>query len=159
MNEQRLEMKYHPAKKEVRFKRFDSGKEIEIQGDSKLKQYTNDHGNFVLQYQGNEFFEAIAGAFDGKEAVQVDVITTRLDYEDFKQMVEYYNKSENTTIKIIATLLAELPDMDATYREVKKHGERSIRILEEHLKAIRDIPLNNEDAKKCVDSLDRKSVV
>ena len=126
MNEQRLEMKYHPAKKEVRFKRFDSGKGIEIQGDSKLKQYMNDHGNFVLQYQGNEFFEAIAGAFDGEEVVQVDVITTRLDYEDFKQMVEYYNKSENSTIKITATLLAELPDMDATYREVKKHGEKSI---------------------------------
>ena len=71
-------------------------------------------------------------------------------------MVEYYNKSENTTIKIMATLLAELPDMDATYREVKKHGERSIRILEEHLKAIRDIPLDNEDAKKCVDDFTKK---
>lgn len=151
MNEQRLEMKYHPAKKEVRFKRFDSGKEIEIRRDSKLKQYMNDHGNFVLQYQGNEFFEAIAGAFDGEEVVQVDVITTRLDYEDFKQMVEYYNKSENSTIKITATLLAELPDMDATYREVKKHGEKSIGILEKHLKAIRDIPLDKEDVKKSVD--------
>jgi len=71
MNEQRLEMKYHPAKKEVRFKRFDSGKEIEIRRDSKLKQYMNDHGNFVLQYQGNEFFEAIAGAFDGEEVVHI----------------------------------------------------------------------------------------
>lgn len=151
MNEQRLEMKYHPAKKEVRFKRFDSGKEIEIRRDSKLKQYMNDHGNFVLQYQGNEFFEAIAGAFDGEEAVRMDVITTRLDYEDFEQMVEYYNKSENSTIKITTTLLAELPDMDATYREVKKHGERSIRILEKHLKAIRDIPLNDERVKDCVD--------
>nr|WP_315098389.1 dynamin family protein [uncultured Fretibacterium sp.] len=151
MNEQRLEMKYHPAKKEVRFKRFVSGKEIEIQGDSKLKQYMNDHGNFVLQYQGNEFFEAIAGAFDGEEVIQVDVITTRLDYEDFKQMVEYYNKSENSTIKITATLLAELPDMDATYREVKKHGEKSIGILEKHLEAIDDVPLNDKRVKECVD--------
>lgn len=160
MNKQRLEMKYHPAKKEVRFKQFisnEDGKEVEKKVCDGLKQYMEDHGNFVLQYQGKEFFEAIAGAFDGEEAVQVDVITTPLDYEDFEQMVEYYNKSKkNGAIEITTTLLAELPDMDATYREVKKHGERSIRILEEHLKAIRDIPLDNEDAKKCVDDFTKK---
>lgn len=151
MNEQRLEMKYHPAKKEVRFKRFDSGKEIEIQDESKLKQYTNDHGNFVLQYQGNAFFEVIAGVFDGVKVVRIDVITTRLDYEDFEQMVEYYNKSEKRAIEITATLLAELPDMDATYREVKAHGESSIGILEKYLRAIDDVPLNDERVKECVD--------
>ena len=147
MNEQRLEMKYHPAKKEVRFR----GIGFEISKKSALRTYMNDRGNFVLQNQGEKFFEAIAGAFDGKKAVQVDVITTRLDYEDFEQMVEDNNKSEKRTIEIMATLLAELPDMDATYREVKKHGERSIGILEKHLKAIRDIPLNDERVKGCVD--------
>lgn len=153
MNEQRLEMKYHPAKKEVRFRRFVSGKEVEILRDSKLRNYMNDRGNFVLQDQGNAFFEVIAGVFDGVKVVRIDVITTRLDYEDFEQMVEYYNKSEKRAIEITATLLAELPDMDTIYHEVKAHGEKSIEILKEHLEAIYcHIPLNNnEDVKKCVD--------
>lgn len=154
MNEQRLEMKYHPAKKEVRFRRFvlnEDGKDVEKEVGSALRTYMNDRGNFVLQNQGEKFFKAIADAFNGKKAVQVDVITTRLDYEDFEQMVEYNNKTENSAIEITATLLAELPDMDATYREVKAHGERSIGILEKYLRAINDIPFNDERVKGCVD--------
>lgn len=150
MNEQRLEMKYHPAKKEVFFRRIisnEDGKEAEEEVGSGLRTYMNDRGNFVLQNQGEKFFKAIADAFNGKKAVQVDVITTRLDYEDFEQMVEHYNKN----IEITATLLAELPDMDAIYHEVKKHGEESIGILEEHLEAINDIPFNDERFKDCVD--------
>lgn len=90
MNEQRLEMKYHPAKKEVRFR----GIGFEISKKSALRTYMNDRGNFVLQNQGEKFFKDIADVFDG-EAARVDVITTRLDYEDFEQMVEYYNKNRH----------------------------------------------------------------
>lgn len=95
MNEQRLEMKYHPAKKEVFFRRIISDEEFEIKDGSGLRTYMNDRGNFVLQNQGEKFFEAIAGVFDGVKAVRIDVITTRLDYEDFEQMVEYYNKNRH----------------------------------------------------------------
>lgn len=150
MDEQRLEMKYHPAKKEVRFRRIISDEEFEIKDGSALRKYMNDRGKFVLQDQENAFFEVIAGIFDGEETAQVDVITTQLDYEDFKQMVEYYNKKDSA-IEITTTLLAELPDMDTIYREVKKHGEESIGILEKHLGAIRDIPLNDERVRGCVD--------
>jgi len=153
MNEQRLEMKYHPAKKEVFFRRIisnEDGKEAEEEVGSGLTKYmetTEDgRGNFVLQNQGEKFFKDIADVFDG-EAARVDVITTRLDYEDFEQMLEHYNKN----IEITATLLAELPDMDTIYREVKKHGEKSIGILEKHLGAIRDIPRNDERVRGCVD--------
>ena len=52
MNEQRLEMKYHPAKKEVRFRRFvlnEDGKDVEKEVGSALRTYMNDRGNFVLK--------------------------------------------------------------------------------------------------------------
>ena len=40
MNNQVLVMKYHPAKKEVRFRRFQNDKEVTIRDDSRLMQYT-----------------------------------------------------------------------------------------------------------------------
>ena len=43
-----LQMKYHPAKKEVEFRRFENGKEIMISG-GKLQRYMNKKGQFVLQ--------------------------------------------------------------------------------------------------------------
>lgn len=163
MNEQRLEMKYHPALKKVFFRQFisnEDGKEVEKEVGSGLTKYMetaeDDRGKFVLQDQGKKFFEDIADVFNGEEAVQVDVITTRLDYEDFEQMVEYYNNSKESTIEITTTQLAELPDMDAIYREVKKHGEKSIGILEKYLRAIDDVPLNDKRVKECVDDFTEK---
>ena len=37
-SKQILQMKYHPAKKEVEFRRFKDEKEIQIRDDSKLKK-------------------------------------------------------------------------------------------------------------------------
>lgn len=153
MSEQRLQMDYHPAKKEVRFRRFASGQEVKIRGDSKLRKYMNDRGNFILQDQGKKFFDDIADAFDGQREVLIEVKTTRVDYEDLEQMIEHYNNENrgDGAIKITATQIAELPDMDATYRMVKEHGERSIEILKEHRGDIHTIPNNNEKVKKCVE--------
>ena len=88
MNKQVLMMKYHPAKKEIEFHRFQNGREIPIRSDSVLRtNYMNMKGKFILQDHGNEFFDDIAVAFDGLEDVDIEVITTRMDYEDFVQMV------------------------------------------------------------------------
>lgn len=154
MSEQRLQMDYHPAKKEVRFRRFASGQEVKIRGDSKLSKYMNDRGKFILQDQGKKFFDDIAAAFDGEREVLIEVKTTRVDYEDLEQMIEHYNNEnkEDGAIKITATQIAKLPDMDETYRMVKEHGERSIAILKEYREAICTIPNNNEDVKKCVEN-------
>lgn len=48
MSDQLLQMKYHPAKKEVEFRRFQSGKEVPIRSDSKLTKYMNKKGQFVF---------------------------------------------------------------------------------------------------------------
>lgn len=131
MNNQKLKMTYHPAKKEVLFERFgSSGNKIPIRKDSRLYRYMNQKGRFVLQDHGDKFFEDIARAFNGETSVDMDVVTTKSDFGDFEQMIEYYNEGHD--VKINATLLAELPDMNSTYIKVKEHGEKAIAILTKH---------------------------
>lgn len=149
MSSQTLRMKYHPAKKEISFQRFAAGKMIPIRNDSKLYAYMNKRGKFILQDHGNRFFEDIAEAFDGEKSVDIEVITTKNDYEDLLQMIEYYNGDAN--VKITATLLSELPNMEDTYSVVRDHGEKSIAILQKHKTRFFDMPLDNPDIKKCVE--------
>lgn len=131
MSKQVLKMKYHPAKKEVEFQRFQDGKEVVIRSDSVLRtKYMNKRGNFVLQDYGNEFFDDIADAFDGLETVDIEVTTTKLDFEDFSQMIEYYN--EDGKCKINATLVAELPDMKQAFAEAVKCGKEAVAQLQYH---------------------------
>ncbi len=149
MSKQYLQMKYHPAKKEVEFQRFQSGKEIPIRKDSKLYSYMSKKGQFVLQDHGNTFLADIAQAFDGEQAIDIKVITTKNDYEDFVQMVEYYNESGG--VRIDLTFLSELPDMESTYHTVKEHGEKAIAILQKHKSRFFEINLTNPDVKQCVE--------
>lgn len=146
MSVQKLRMKYHPAKKEVAFQRFENGREIPIKKDSDLKKIENKRGQFVLQDCGNSFFETIAVAFDGIKELDIEVVTTKLDFEDFVSMAEYYN--ENGKCKMNPTLLAELPDMKETYREVVKHGEESIGILRARQQGLFENLSGNENVKK-----------
>lgn len=83
MNNQMLVMKYHPAKKEIQFRRFQNGQEAIIREDSRLMHYMNDKGTFILQNQGDSFFEDIAAAFDGLKEVNMQIVTTKLDYPTF----------------------------------------------------------------------------
>jgi GTPase SAR1 family protein len=149
MSKQILQMKYHPAMKEVKFQRFQTGEKIPIKKASKLIPYMNKRGKFVLQDHGNPFLADIAYTFDGESVATLEVITTKRDWEDFEQMVEYYNAG-NPKVKIDATLLAELPDMKAAYEMVKNHGNESIKILEEHKNKFFEVPMNNDDVKGCV---------
>ena len=126
-----LEMKYHPAMKEVKFRRFADGKEIEIPPESGLRKYMNQK-DFVLQHQGNVFFDGIARAFDGESHLNMAVITTAADYEDFEGMTDYYHHTGNSTCKIQPELTGELPDMTATFAAVKSLGEQSTEMLKRH---------------------------
>ena len=61
MSNQVLQMKYHPAKKEVAFVRVISGKKTKITGGngSVLSKYINKRGQFVLQDHGKQLFKDI----------------------------------------------------------------------------------------------------
>lgn len=126
-----LEMKYHPAMKEVKFRRFEDGKKIEIPPESGLRKYMNQK-DFVLQHQGNVFFDGLACAFDGESRLNMAVITTAADYEDFKGMTDYYHHTGNSTCKIQPKLTGELPDMTETFAAVKHLGEQSTKMLKLH---------------------------
>ena len=126
-----LEMKYHPAMKEVKFRRFADGEEIEIPPESVLRKYMNQK-DFVLQHQGNVFFDGLACAFDGESRLNMAVITTAADYEDFKGMTDYYHHTGNNTCKIQPKLTGELPDMTETFAAVERLGEQSTKMLKHH---------------------------
>ena len=131
MNNQMLVMKYHPAKKEIQFRRFQNGQEAIIREDSRLMQYMNDKGKFILQDKGDSFFEDIAAAFDGLKEVNMQIVTTKLDYEDLEQMVEHYNSTHKACQMVISRFI-ELPDMEQTFSAVKHYGEQAIEILKDH---------------------------
>lgn len=147
-----LQMKYHAAKKEISFKRFQDGEEIAIKSRGALSKYVNMRGKFVLQDFGNTFFRDIAKVFDGIKKVEIEAIMTKLDYEDLEQMIENYNQEPNSECAFLPTLLAELPDMKKTYEEVKKFGESAIGILGAHRSKLFDIPLDNDNVKNSVES-------
>ena len=145
-------MKYHPAKKEVEFRRYQNEKEVDIRNDSRVKHYMNLRGEFVLQDHGNEFFEEIANVFDGIREIEIQVITTKKDYEDFLQMVQVYNEEKSGKCKIHTVLQAELPDMKQTFIEVKEYGKKAIHILQQHKNNLFSIPLESDSVRKSAES-------
>lgn len=147
-----LQMKYHAAKKEISFKRFQDGEEVAIKVAGALSKYINMKGKFVLQDFGNTFFMDIAKVFDGIKQVEIQAIMTNLDYEDLVQMIENYNQDPKRECTFLATKLAELPDMKKTYEEVKKFGKNAMGILGSHRSKLYDLPLDNENVRKSVES-------
>lgn len=156
MSKQVLQLKYHPAKKEIKFTLVNSGKKTPITGTSRsvLAKYINERGHFVLQDHGNQFFNDILEVFDGQRNVSLEVTTTKGDFEDFEQMIEFFNKTSD--VKITATQLAELPDMNTAYEAIKKHGLDSIEILNVHRNQFYDVPTDNEHVKACIDNFARE---
>ena len=142
-----LQMKYHPAKKVVEFRRFENGKEQAIRG-GKLQEYMDKNGSFVLQDHGNQFFLDIARAFDSVKTLEMKVITTKMDYGDLEQMIEYYNSDPQTRCKIYPSLIAELPDMNQTFMEVANFGRKAVGILEAHRSKLFDIKRISKEAVK-----------
>ena len=147
-----LQMKYHAAKKEISFKRFQDDEEIAIFSRGSLSKYVNMRGSFVLQDFGNTFFDDIAKVFDGIKKVEIEAIMTKLDYEDLEQMIESYNQEPKSECVFLPTLLAELPDMKKTYEEVKKFGQSAVGILGAHRSKLFEIPLDDDNVRKSVES-------
>jgi len=143
-----LRMKYHPAKKEVRFQRFEDNNEdnngIPIGEYSSLKGYENMKGSFILQDQGKAFFDDIVREFDS-QTFRIEVVTTKNDYEDFEQMVEFYN-AYNPPVQIRQNLRSKLPDMDITFKKVIEHGYSSIAILRASQDNLFEVLRNNNNA-------------
>ncbi len=156
MSKQVLKLKYHPAKKEIEFKRFQSGKENFIARNSRLQKYMNQKGNFIIQNQGDNFFNDIAKAFDGEKSVKIEVTTTEIDYNDFGKMVENYNNSENCLCHFTHELSSMLPDMSKTFESIERYGKDSIGILSDFRDSLTLFKFKTDDVQKSVLKLDRE---
>lgn len=98
MSKQYLHMKYHPAKKEVLFHRFQDKKEVAIRSDSRLMKYMNEKGDFILQDHGNSFFDDIASnenVLPQQEKALDDFLKAKEAVNDSKAMVEKYVLENN----------------------------------------------------------------
>ena len=148
----KLQITYHPAKKEIKFKKYTPSTGAEIPIKLLVEKYANgEKGKFILQDHGNSFFCDIAKTFDSQEVVDIELITTKEDYEDFLQMLEEYNKTkkvEQATIN--ATLLSELPDMKETFAIVEKHGKESASLLKEKIPEFKKLNSNNQTVQRTV---------
>ncbi|MBP3803428.1 MAG: dynamin family protein [Oribacterium sp.] len=152
MSKNVLQMKYHAAKKEISFRRFQDDEEIVIKAGGALSKYVNMKGKFVLQDFGNTFFRDIARVFDGVSKVEIDAIMTKLDYEDLEQMIENYNQDPQNECTFIPRLYSELPDMKTSYEEVRKFGESAVAVLGKHRSKLFDIPLENDNVRESAES-------
>lgn len=129
-----LRMKYHPALKKVEFHAYQDGHEFDnYEGSSLHNNYES--RPFVLQQEGNAFFDTIRSLFNGAGAVDLEVTATKTDYEDLEQMVEFYNRKlvhDKSNFRLNMTLKAMLPEMDKIYDKVREYGEEAIAILQQH---------------------------
>lgn len=147
---------YHPAKKEIQFERLENGNSVVIRDDSKLAKYINMKGSFVLQNQGTEFFNDIADVFDGLENVALKLRTTKTDYEDFVQMVDYYNNNNIGKCNFSVVLDVELPDMQETFEEVKQWGNTVANTLKTCSNEILEINTDKDIVKQSIKDIVEK---
>lgn len=161
MSRQTLEMWYHPAKKEVCFRRFQGKEEVPVRKDSRLQKYMEkERGRFVLQDHGAEFFDDIVKIFDGQDQIEIRTVATKSDFVDFQQMAEYYNAHTNGRGRITVTAgtalsdtEAYLSDMNQIYNNVRDYGVKAAKILDVMRHNFFNISTNQEMVKESIDTL------
>lgn len=147
----KLVIKYHPAEGKISFKVLEGDNPID-KNYEKLQKYELKE-NFILSLQGNDFFDDILTPFIGKSSIDVEIKTTRLDYEDFRNQVCEYNKSSKTKINLKElTDSCELLSMKDSYEKIKELGISFSKLLEEYEENIRKIVCAKESSRKIIDN-------
>ena len=92
MSSNEILVTYHPVKKQVIFseKNNENWQEIRSKYSGELEEYINKTGDFLLQNEGNDFFQAIINYNNGNP-MDITYRGTAADYEDFKNMVKFEN--------------------------------------------------------------------
>ncbi|MCL2046880.1 MAG: dynamin family protein [Oscillospiraceae bacterium] len=129
-----IQIYYHPAVKKIEFKK-DDGTPFVVTGNGKsepklpevLQQWKE--GSFVLQEHGKDFFDSITKALDGHKEIDLYFYGTQIDCEDFYEMVNHYNESEDKKAIFTAKKGAVLLSMDMMYNEVEKFGKDAVQSL------------------------------
>lgn len=126
---------YHPVKKEIHFLVNNNGEynEIPYSECPRLQRYAPNQGEFLLQNQGNQFFDDIVETFLAIENSKIVFKGTKIDYEDFVKMISDYNKYKGKEILNIGKFI-ELPSVDNIYTDILDFYRESMEIFDNKLK-------------------------
>lgn len=96
-----------------------------VSDNSNLKKYFHEQkGRILLQNLGEVFFRDVHAAMNGTEKVIIDFKGTKIDYEDLRRMIEFYNKNHGDKFEIGEFF--ELPNVSQIYDDVKESSNEVI---------------------------------
>lgn len=128
-----LMIMYHPVKKEIRFLAKVKGDFIDVPYSmcTNLLAYAPDHGEFLLQNQGNQFFNDLWEQFS-RDKISLVFKGTKIDYEDFCEKVVEYNKYAGEE-RIIVSRFIELPSVIEIFDRINGFCEETLRLFDSEL--------------------------
>lgn len=128
-----LMIAYHPVKKEIHFfgKYKGNFAEIPYEECENLAKYAPDKGEFLLQNQGEKFFDDIWKQF-AKDNVNLTFKGTKIDYEDLQNKIAHYNETRGKTIFEI-TKFIELPTVSEIYECIDSFCGETLETFEKEL--------------------------
>lgn len=128
-----LMIMYHPVKKEIRFLAKVKGEFLDIPYDicPNLLPYSPEHGEFLLQNQGNQFFDDIWEQFL-HEKISLVFKGTKIDYEDFKEKIAEYNKSCDEERFVISNFI-ELPSVADIFSRINEFCDDTLAVFDTEL--------------------------
>lgn len=128
-----LMIMYHPVKKEIHFLAKVKGDFIDVPYKMcpNLSKYSPENGEFLLQNQGNQFFEDLWEQFS-HDKISLVFKGTKVDYEDFIEKIAEYNKSVGED-RIFIKDFIELPAVDEIFSQINNFCDETISLFETEL--------------------------
>lgn len=150
-----LMIMYHPVKKEIRFLAKVKGEFLDIPYKMcpNLSQYSPENGEFLLQNQGNQFFEDIWEQFS-HDKINLVFKGTKVDYEDFVEKIAEYNKSVGED-RVFMKDFIELPAVDVIFSKINEFCDETISLFESELKDS-DIQVHFQTRKEAFEAKRKK---
>ena len=129
-----LMIMYHPVKKEIHFLAKVKGEFIEVPYKicPNLIPYSPENGEFLLQNQGNKFFDDIFEQFSN-EKISLVFKGTQVDYEDFCEKITEYNKYAEEDRFTISNFI-ELPAVTDIFSRINDFCDETLKLFDTELK-------------------------
>ncbi len=129
-----LMIMYHPVKKEIHFLAKVKGEFLEVPYKicPNLIPYSPEHGEFLLQNQGNKFFNDIFEQFSN-EKISLVFKGTKVDYEDFCEKITEYNKYAGEDRFTISNFI-ELPSVTEIFSRISDFCDETLTLFDTELK-------------------------
>lgn len=150
-----LMIMYHPVKKEIRFLAKVKGEFLDIPYKMcpNLSQYAPENGEFLLQNQGNQFFDDIWEQFS-HDKINLVFKGTKVDYEDFVEKIAEYNKTVGEDRVFIKDFI-ELPSVEVIFKQINEFCDETLSLFETELKDS-DIQVHFQSRKEVFENKRKK---